>query len=107
MRVRRRAEEASPLLEIVRDLLRDVARLLLLEPAVAGDEARLVVDRDEDRESLRLREREVLGTATRCDVHDARPFGLTDLGPRDDAVVRPGVGGRRQVIEGSAEPQPD
>ena len=47
-------EEAATFLEVVGDLAPDVARILALEPAVALDESRHLVDRHENRKLLRL-----------------------------------------------------
>ena len=95
MGVVRRPEEPATLLEVIGDLARDVTRFLALEPAVPLDEARHLVDRDEDRELLRFRQREVLGAATRRDVDETGPFRGGDILPLDHAVADNALARRR------------
>ena len=91
----RRPEEPATLLEVIGDLARDVTRFLALKPAVPLDEARHLVDRDEDRELLRFRQREVLGAATRRDVDETGPFRGGDILPLDHAVADNALARRR------------
>ena len=99
------AEEQTPLLEVVGDLARNVARFLPLEPPVARDKARVLVDRDQHRKLLGLREREVLGTAARGDVHEPSPFGRGHVLPLDDAMPRDPRARRGKLVERSAVAQ--
>ena len=95
MRVGRGTEEAAAFLKIVGDLLSDVARLFAFKPAVALHEPGVLVDRDEHRELLGLREGEVLRAAPRRDVHESGAFGLAHVLPGDDPVSAYPLLGRR------------
>ena len=95
MRVGRGTEEAAAFLKIVGDLLSDVARLFAFKPAVALHEPGVLVDRDEHRELLGLREGEVLRAAPRRDVHESGAFGLAHVLPGDDPVSAHPLLGRR------------
>ena len=91
MRIGHLAKELAPAAELVGDLVRDVARLLALEPPKTRIEARVLVDPDDDGRALALAEREVLRSAARRDVHDAGALGLAHLIPLDDLVERCGL----------------
>src|SRR5207237_6432900 len=64
-----------------------VACVLPLEPAVPLHVPSHLVDRHEDRQLLRRREREVFGAAAGSDVHHPCPLGLAYVLPGDDAVT--------------------
>ncbi len=94
-----RAEKQPALLQVVRDLARDVARFLALEPAVPGDEACHLIDGHEDGKLLGLGEREVLGAAAGGDVDETGPLGGAHVLPRDDAVSDDARARSGQLVE--------
>ena len=79
--------EATLALEVLDDRLGDVADIPPRERAEAVQEDPGFVERGHDRQPERAAELEVLGAAARCDVDDARPLVLADLGPGDDPVL--------------------
>ena len=107
VRVRELAEEAAALAQVIRDLVRDVARVSALEPAEAGHEVRVLVDGHEDRRVLALAKSEVFGPAAGCDVNDPRSLGLADLIPCDDLVRRSRNRAGRELVERTRVAQAD
>src|SRR5690242_2280564 len=101
------AEEQAALCEVIRYLSRHVAGVLSFEPAVALDEPRHLVDWDEYRELLRLREREVFGTAPGSDVNETGSFRGAHVAPFDDAMPDDALASSRQLVEGPTVAQPE
>ena len=89
--------EAALALEMLDDRLGDVADVPARERAEAVQEDPRLVERGDDRQPERAAELEVLGAAARCDVDDAGPLVLPDLGPGDHPVLVRHVRRRRRA----------
>ena len=86
MHVRGRVLEEPALAQVADDLIRGVTGRGPVQPAVLGEEAPALVDGNEDRQVVDLRQVEVLRARAGRDVDDARAFVERDLVPGDDAM---------------------
>ena len=86
MRVLVHAIESAFVVQIVEDIVRHLVNIASGEPAKAFQESAIFGEGRQRGQSVNLAELEVLRTAARRDVDDARTFDLADFIPGDDAV---------------------